>query len=127
MAEQLVIDVGARIQVLQSSISDMQKILDRLQPNTSGWKQLESIFRNMRAELDKLILQNGKPVVDPKQFTMAEKSIDKLEAAMGKAKLTIDRLKVSDIKFTPEQQSQFDNFKKQIEKNMCSESGQQQV
>lgn len=115
MAEQLVIDVGARIQVLQSSISDMQKILDRLQPNTSGWKQLESIFRNMRAELDKLILQNGKPVVDPKQFTMAEKSIDKLEAAMGKAKLTIDRLKVSDIKFTPEQQSQFDNFKKQIE------------
>ena len=114
MAQQIVIDIGARIQVLQSSIVEVQKVLDRLQPNTSAWRELSKYIGTMRGELDKLTLQNGKPVLDPKQFTQAEKSIDKIEEMMGKTQLIIDRLKFSDIKLDPNQQKQFSDLQKEM-------------
>lgn len=35
---QVTVDVGVRLQVLQSSVADMQKILAKLKPDSGGFK-----------------------------------------------------------------------------------------
>ena len=54
---QVTVDVGVKLQVLQSSVNELQKVLDKLQPNSSGFKTLSTILTNARKEMEKLQVQ----------------------------------------------------------------------
>ena len=45
---QVTIDVSARLQLLRSSVDEIQKTLDKLKPDSSGFKELTKILRPSR-------------------------------------------------------------------------------
>lgn len=114
MAE-ITLGVGVKLQVLQSSISEMQKILDNLKPDSSGFKNLQKIIANMTNDLDKFKVQASRPFGSQAQFNQAEKTVDKLEEGLEKAKIAIDRIKFSDLKLDTNQIAQLDQFQKQLD------------
>ena len=113
MAE-IVVDVSARLKVLQSSVAEMQKILDKLQPNSAGFRTLSTIIATIRKDMDKLQLQTEKPFGSQAQFNQAEKSIDKIEESLGKAQLAIQRIDFKDLKLDDSQKQQFAELSNEI-------------
>ena len=110
------IQVPIRLKVLQDSISEFQKILNNLQPNTNNWKALNKIISSMSAEVQKLQAQMSMPFSSEKQFTQANKTIDKLEETATRISVVMQGLQFSDIKLTPEQINQFTKFEEEINK-----------
>lgn len=110
------INVPIRLKVLQDSISEFQKILNNLQPNTNNWKALNKIISSMSTEAQKLQAQLSTPFSSEKQFTQTNKTIDKLEEAAARVSVVMQGLQFSDIKLTPEQTSQFNKFEEEINK-----------
>ena len=113
MAE-ITVDVGVRLQAMQSSVADLQRALDKLQPNSSGFKDLQKIISNISSNMDKLRLQSSKPFGSQNQFNQTEKTVEKLEDSLERAKLAIERIKFSDLKLDVGQVNQLDNFKDQL-------------
>lgn len=113
MAE-ITVDVGVRLKAMQSSVADLQKVLDGLQPNSSGFKALQRIIADINRDIDRLRIQTSKPFGSQNQFNQTEKTVDKLEESLEKVKITIDRIKFSDLKLDSSQTAQLDNFKKQL-------------
>ena len=97
MAE-ITVDVGVRLKAMQSSVADLQKVLDGLQPNSSGFKALQKIIADINRDMDRLRIQTSKPFGSQNQFNQTEKTVDKLEESLEKVKITIDRIKFSDLK-----------------------------
>ena len=112
---QAVVDVGVRLQVLQSSLREMEGLLKNLKPDVSAFSSLQKIIADVKKEIERVQVQTSKPFISAKQFTQAEKSLDKIEESLIKADLRIKNLKFSDIKITPEQQKSFDELEKEIE------------
>ena len=110
------IQVPVRLKVLQESIAEFQKILNDLQPNTSNWKALNKIISQMVSESQKLSAQLSVPFSSEKQFTQANKTIDKLEETAARVSVVMQQLKFSDIKLTPGQENQFKAFETEIDK-----------
>lgn len=110
------IQVPIRLKVLQDSISEFQKILNNLQPNTNNWKALNKIINSMSTEAQRLQAQLSTPFSSEKQFTQANKTIDKLEEAAARVSVVMQGLQFSDIKLTPEQINQFSKFEEEINK-----------
>ena len=113
MAE-ITVDVGVRLKAMQSSVADLQKVLDGLQPNSSGFKTLQKIIADINRDIDRLRIQTSKPFGSQNQFNQTEKTVDKLEESLEKVKITIDRIKFSDLKLDSSQTAQLDNFKQQL-------------
>ena len=113
MAE-ITVDVGVRLKAMQSSVADLQKVLDGLQPNSSGFKALQRIIADINRDMDRLRIQTSKPFGSQNQFNQTEKTVDKLEESLEKVKITIDRIKFSDLKLDSSQTAQLDNFKQQL-------------
>ena len=113
MAE-ITVDVGVRLKAMQSSVADLQKVLDGLQPNSSGFKALQKIIADINRDIDRLRIQTSKPFGSQNQFNQTEKTVDKLEESLEKVKITIDRIKFSDLKLDSSQTAQLDNFKQQL-------------
>ena len=113
MAE-ITVDVGVRLKAMQSSVADLQKVLDGLQPNSSGFKALQKIIADINRDMDRLRIQTSKPFGSQNQFNQTEKTVDKLEESLEKVKITIDRIKFSDLKLDSSQTAQLDNFKQQL-------------
>ena len=108
------ISVPVRLKVIQDSISDFQKILDNLQPNTKNWKDLNRLISQMSSEASRLQAQISKPFSSEKQFNSAEKVLDKLEESAARMKIVMEGLKFSDIKLTPQQTQELQQFDDEI-------------
>lgn len=113
MAE-ITVDVGARLHVIQSSVAELQRVLDKLEPNSTGFKNLQKIITSMTSEMDKLKIQTSKPFGSQSQFNQTEKTVDKLEESLERAKIAIDRIKFSDLKLDSSQTAQLENFENQL-------------
>ena len=108
------IKVPVRLEVLQESISAIKSTLANLKPDSSGWRTLNTILQNMTKEADKLQIAMSKPFTSQTQFNAAEKSIEKMEEGLDKARLAMSRIKFSDIKLTPEQTNAFEALKAEL-------------
>ena len=108
------IRVPVKLEVLQNSISDLQKILNNLQPNTASFKAIEKIINSMVNESQKLQAQLSKPFTNEGQFKSTNKTIDKLEESAARIQVVMNGLKFSDLKLTPDQQSSFDELNNKI-------------
>lgn len=113
---QITINVGAKLQVLQSSVDEIQKILDKLEPNSLPFKRLSSVITNVRNDMEKLQIQTSKGFVSQSQFNQTERTIDKIESSLSRTKIILDSLKFKDIKLTKSQEDTFKNFEQEIEK-----------
>ena len=82
--------IPVSFEALQSSITDLQKILDGLQPNTKQWKELSRIINTMTSEASKLQAQMSMPFTSQKQFNSAEKTIDKLEQTAARVSIVMN-------------------------------------
>jgi len=111
---QISFDVDVRLKVLQSSVKEIQEILNKLEPDSSGYKEISKIIDSMKKDMDQLQIQTAKPFVSEKQFQQTEKTIDKLENSLGRAKIAVDRIKFSDLKLDPQQQETFEELRKKI-------------
>ena len=108
------IRIPVKLEVLQNSIADLQKILNNLQPNTSGYKAIEKIIQSMVQESQKLQAQLSKPFNSEGQFRTTNKTIEKLEESAARISVIMGQLKFSDLKLTPQQQGAFDELNNKI-------------
>ena len=108
------IRVPVRLEILQDSISNLQKILNNLQPNTANFKMVERIINQMTNEAQKLQAQLSRPFTNENQFKSTNKTIDKLEESSARIQVILNSLKFSDLKLTPEQQNSFDELNNKI-------------
>ena len=114
MAE-ITVDVGVRLNVLQSSITELERSLKNLKPDEAGFKGLQKIISSMRAEMEKLQIQTGKSFSSPQQFKQAGKTVEKLETSLARARLAVENIKFSDLKLDSNQQKAFEQVEHQIE------------
>ena len=111
---QVTINVGARLQVLQSSVNEIQKVLDKLQPNSTGFKNLQTILNQITREMDRLQVQASKPFGSQNQFNQTEKTLDKIEDSLNNAQIALGRISFKDLKLSPDQEQQFKDLRNDI-------------
>lgn len=108
------INVPVRLKVIQDSVNDFQKILDNLQPNTKGWKDVSKLLGQMSSEAQKFAAQMSRPFSSERQFDQAEKTLDRLEESAAKMRVLMQGLDFSDIKLTQAQSTELQKFDKEI-------------
>ena len=77
------IKVPVSLEIVQSSITAVKNAIANLKPNSKNWETLQGILRTMEREADRLAVTMSKPFTSEAQFTQAEKSIDKIDEALG--------------------------------------------
>ena len=48
------ISIPIKLDILKSSIADLEKVLNNLTPNTAGWKSISKLIASMKADAEKL-------------------------------------------------------------------------
>lgn len=114
MAE-IVIDVSARLKVLQSSIAEVQKVLNQLQPNTSQYKAVSQLLDQMQKQMRSFQAEAGKGFTSEKQFKAAESSLDKMETALEKIRAEINSVDFKDLKLDSSLVKQLDEIQAKIQ------------
>lgn len=112
---QVVIDVTARIQAMQSSVNQLQKVLDGLEPNTKSFKQLQTIIGSMEKGIARVQTQTSKGFVSDAQFKQVNKTIDTMEDSLINASNVISRINFKDLKIDASQQATLESFKEQMQ------------
>lgn len=116
MAE-ITVDVGVRLNVIQSSIAELERAVSKsLNPDSSGFKAMQRILTSMRTEAERLQIQMNKGFGSQQQFNQAGRTIEKLETSLARAKIAAENIKFSDIKLNSSQQKMFDDIEQQIAK-----------
>ena len=108
------IKVPVRLEVLQESISQIRSTLANLKPESSGWKELSNILRTMEKEALNLQATMSKPFGTQAQFSNAEKSVDKLDDALERARITMGRIKFSDLKLNPAETAELKKLQQEL-------------
>ena len=111
---QITVDVGVKLNVMQSSLADLQKVLSHLEPDSAGFKSLSKIIAEMTREMEKFQVQTSKGFTSGKQFDQAERSIEKMEETLTKAQIAMSNLKFSDIKLDANQTKAFNELEQAI-------------
>jgi len=111
---QITVDVGVKLNVMQSSLAELQKVLSHLEPDSSGFKGLSKIINEMTREMEKFQVQTSKGFTSGKQFDQAERSIEKMEETLMKAQIAMGNLKFSDIKLDSNQTKAFNDLEQAI-------------
>ena len=70
------IDYSVRLQVIKSSIDDLQKVLDKLEPNSAGFNRLNKVIKSMRREVESFQVQVTKGFDSQQDFNKAGKSLN---------------------------------------------------
>ena len=112
MAE-ISLPVKLQIQNLQSLISELQGKLGNLKVGSTGFRNIQTIISAITNEIDRLQAQTAKPFINAGQFTTAERSVEKLEDQIERVRISVSRIKFSDLNLTPEQQSDLKAFEDQ--------------
>lgn len=113
---QATVDYSVRLQVMQSSVSNLQKVLDKLEPNSAGFNKLDKIIKAITREMEDFQVQTSKAFTSQQQFNKAEKTLEKIGDNLIRAQNTVDGLKFKDIKLTDDQVKSFDLLKEQLKK-----------
>ena len=108
------ISLPISLEVLQSSVTNLENVLKNLKPESKAFKELERILKSTRAEMDRLQVQASKPFGNQQQFNQTEKTINKIDDALSRAQITISRIDFKDLKLTDDQQKTFDAFEQQL-------------
>ena len=111
---QITVDVGVKLNVMQSSLADLQKVLSHLEPDSTGFKSLSKVINEMTREMEKFQVQTSKGFTSNKQFDQAERSIEKMEETLVKAQIAMSNLKFSDIKLDANQTKAFESLEQAI-------------
>ena len=111
---QITVDVGVKLNVMQSSLADLQKVLSHLEPDSAGFKSLSKVINEMTREMEKFQVQTSKGFTSNKQFDQAERSIEKMEETLVKAQIAMGNLKFSDIKLDANQTKAFESLEQAI-------------
>lgn len=109
------VSVPIRLEVLRNSVSEIEKVLGNLKPESKAFKDLQKIITDTRREMDRLQTQTSKPFGSQQQFNQAEKSVDKIDDALEQARLTISRISFDDLKLSPDQIQQLKAFDDKID------------
>ncbi len=114
MPNEVTINISGKLELLQSSVNEVRKVLDSLQPNSKGFKELEKIIQKMEGQMKNLEVQTNRTFSSNQQFARAGKSIDNIEESLIAAGLAIKNLKFDDIKLSGKAAEDFESLKNQI-------------
>ena len=92
------IKIPVSVEVLQSSVSDLQKVLSSLKVDSSGFKQIQSIINAIKKDMDTLQIQSSKPFLNQKDIQASERLVSKIQDRFTEAGLVMSRIKFSDLK-----------------------------
>lgn len=109
------IKIPVKLNVLQSSIAELQQMLSRLEPNSAGWIKLSKIINRMTADVDKIQRDTSKPFINSTQFSRLERTIDNIEDGMKEVQQTASRIKFSDLKLDSTQQAELKRLNQVID------------
>lgn len=109
------VPVNLKLEVLQSSLTQLQNLLNKLTPNSKGFKDLQNIVTSITGNMEKLSAQTSKPFINQSQFSQAEKTIENIEEGFSRAQLIANRIEFSDLKLDSSQMAEIENFNQQIE------------
>ena len=112
--DQVSVSLGVKLNILQSSVAEIQKILDKLEPNSTSFKKLSGVIANITKDVDRLQVQMAKPFGSQTQFNQTEKTLDKIEDDLNNTRLLVDRINFSDLKLDSDQLAVFDGFKQKL-------------
>lgn len=112
--DQVSVSLGVKLNILQSSVAEIQKILDKLEPNSASFKKLSGVIANITKDVDRLQVQMAKPFGSQTQFNQTEKTLDKIEDDLNNTRLLVDRINFSDLKLDSDQLAVFDGFKQKL-------------
>ena len=110
------VKMSVELDVLKSSVDNLQKVLDTLKPNTKAFTSLQSVIRSITKDLDTAENQMRKGFSSNAQFTATEKVIEKISAALLKAGQSAKKIKFSDLKLDNTVSKQYDELVQKIKK-----------
>ena len=87
------INLPVNLEVMQSSLNDLQKVLNKLEPDSAPFKSLSRIILEMTRGMEKFQIQTSKGFTSQRQFDQAQKTVEKLEESLTRAQLAISRIK----------------------------------
>lgn len=114
MAE-IVIDVGARLRLLQSSVADIQRALNSLKPDTAAYKTFSNLLNIVKNQMSSIGAEVGKGFGSEKSFKTTETAIEKMETAIEKMKYEMSNIDFKDLKLDNSIVQQLDDLQNKIE------------
>ena len=114
MADQIIFNVGLKMEILQSSISELQKVLNNLEPNSRGFKDLGRVISSMTDDLSKLQKASNNGFINETQINQAGKVIDRIEDRLNNAQQIIRSLSFRDIQLDNSQLQVFNDLQDQL-------------
>ena len=69
ITQQVSVDVPVRLQVMQSSIDELKKILNNLNPDSSGFNKINKIIQAMTREMENFQTQTSKSFGSQQQLS----------------------------------------------------------
>ena len=109
------INLPVNLEIMQGSLNDLQKVLNKLEPDSAPFKSLSRIILEMTRGMEKFQVQTSKSFTSQRQFDQAQKTVEKLEESLTRAQLAISRIKFSDIKLDAKQSAAFNGFEKELD------------
>ena len=110
----VVYDVSVRLNLLQNSLKEIENVMNKLEPDSKGFKDLQKIVESITKDMERLQTQSSKPFGSPQQFKQTAKTIDSMEASFAKVQTVLDHISFKDLKLDDDQRQMFDDFKQQI-------------
>lgn len=108
--------VPINLEIVNSSLADIKKVLDSLSPNTKNFSALKSIVADMEKSAATFAQKMSVPFRSKSQFTSAGKDLDKFMAQMEKFNQLRGGLQLGDFKvIDPASLQQLADLKKQLE------------
>ena len=101
---------------MQSSINQLHKVLDSLQPNSKGFRELQILVNSIEKDFRGLQTQTSKPLVSQTQFTQIEKTVGRMEDSLISARYAMSRIDFKDLKLDTGQLAQLQQFDDTIKK-----------
>ena len=138
---QHVIKMSVELEVIKSSIAEMQKVLDGLKPNTKAFNALNSVIQSMTKNVEKVEFQLGKGFSNNSEIKATEKTFDQINLSLERASKISKDIKFSDLKLDPSVEEQYKklnedlkeaernykNFQRNMVSNALKPAGNQQL
>ena len=113
--QQIVFNVGVKLEAVQSSVNELKKILDNLQPNSKGFKDLDRVVSALSKTMGDLQQRSAKGFVNESQINQAAKLIEKMESQLEGAQQVVNGLKFGDLQLTDAQLKTFADLRAQLD------------
>lgn len=112
------ITIPVRVQVLRDSIAELQSQLSNLDVNSSSFKTLNKYIQSMTQEMTKFEAMTSRSFGSQTQFNKANKSVEKMEDTLAKARIAMNDIKFPELKLSGAQQKEWDNLNNALDAAM---------